>query len=164
MTTEQLNELLYSYEEKAAIELFECDYTLFSLLYSKYKDTPYADIPDTFFMFMELDGWQGMSLRCGVWQYYESGSYENGKLERVKTYLEAQGEKEMADIFSIGIHDYTAPEYGQNFGYPQKWLEEAENIDNWIYDNEEYIYNWKRRLVSSHKDEFLKLAEDKSSI
>ena len=161
MTAEQLNELLLSYEETEAKALFECDYTLFSLLYSIYKDTPQKEIPDTFFMFMEIDGWQGMSQRCGVWQYYESGAYEKGKLERAADYLKAQNEKEMADIFSLGIHDYAAPEYEENCGYPQEWLDEAENIDKWIYDNEEYIYNWKRRLVLSHKDEILKLAEDK---
>jgi len=163
MTRSQMNDLLTGYAGSASENLYEYEYDLYMFFYGIYRDTPFRDIPDTAFMFMETDGWQGMSGRCGVWQYYESGAFDKGRLERAAAYLKADGEEEWADIFASGIHDYAAQEYQAEDNavpYPDEWIDGSEKIDNWIYANELYINEWKRRLILTHKDELLKLAED----
>lgn len=159
MTYDALNDLLVSYEETEIEMLYEYDGDFFMLFYDIFKDKPFIEIPDAAFMFMEIDGWQGMSQRCGVWQYYESGSFEHGKFERVLEYLKSQNEYDMAKIYAIGIHDYDDPKYEENFDYPEEWLVESEKIDTWITENEEHIYTWKKDLILNHRNEILKLAE-----
>lgn len=51
------------------------------LFYDRFKNMSFVDILDSAFMFMEINNWQGMSHRCGVWQYYESGAFQKGKFE-----------------------------------------------------------------------------------
>lgn len=80
MTYNAINELIASAESSGHENFWEYDGEIFMLFYDKFKYTPYADIPDTAFMYMEINNWQGMSVRCGVWQYYESGSFQKGKL------------------------------------------------------------------------------------
>lgn len=72
-------------------------------------------IPDIAFMYMEINNWQGMSVRCGVWQYHKSGAFQKGKFERVLSFLKTSDEKE--------------------------------RIDEWISDNEGYIYKWMYDLI-----------------
>jgi len=38
-------------------------------------------------------------------------------------------------------------------------LDETERIDEWISDNEGYIYKWMYDLILEHKSEVLKLGE-----
>ena len=165
MTYDSLNDLLISYEQTDPSDLFEYDYYFFTLFYETFKDKPVSEIPDAAFMFMEIDGWQGMCQRCGVWQYYENISYECEKAERVINYLRSHNENEMADIYAYGIHDYCSYVHDDDVseyevGYPQEWLDESDKIDNWIMDNEEHIYAFKRDLIISHKAEILDLAEE----
>lgn len=158
MTYETLNNLLISYEKTDITELYEYDYDLFMLFYDIFKDKPFTEIPDTAFMFIEIDSWSGTSMRGGVWQYYEINSEEQGKSERVAEYLKSHGGyDDMADIYAFGIHDYQ--KYTEISEYPEEWLDESYKIDNWIYENENYIYQWKKDLISSHKNEILKLAK-----
>lgn len=158
MTYETLNNLLISYEKTDITELYKYDYDLVMLFYDIFKDTPFTEIPDTAFMFMEIDIWFGTSMRGGVWQYYEINSEEQGKSERVAEYLKSNGGyDDMADIYAFGIHDYQ--KYAEISEYPEEWLDEADKIDDWIYENEYYIYQWKKDLISSHKNEILKLAK-----
>lgn len=163
MTYDALNDLLISYEKAEIENLWDYDYYFFTLFYDIFKEKPNSEIPDAAFMFMEIDGWQGMSQRCGVWQHYESRAFEPDKLERVLKFLKSQNEEEMARIYAYGIHDYAAPEYAENdeFNYPDEWLDESDKIDDWITDNEEHIYRWKRELILSHRNEILELAENK---
>ncbi len=166
MNRNALNDLLVSYENSAPDNLYEFDYHFSMLFYELYKDSPFSQIPDVPFMFMGIDDWQGMSLRCGVWQYYENGDFETGKLQRVTDYLSSHGENDWADVFASGIHDYANEIYQDDpvshaVGYPEQWLEESGKIDDWIYENENYIYEWKRRLILDHKDDVLSLANDK---
>lgn len=159
MTYDLLHDLLISYEQAELSELWNYDYSFFMLFYDIFEDKPFMKIPDVAFMFMEIDNWQGMCQRCGVWQYYENISYEFGKSERVIDYLKSHNENELADIYAYGIHDYCNYEHNGNFDYPQNWLDESEKIDDWIMDNEEHIYKFKRHLVLSHKSDILNLAE-----
>ncbi len=80
-------------------------------------------------------------------------------IERVLFFLKANGEKEMADVYAHGIHDYADKEY-RKYDYPEEWLDEAEEIDEWIKDNQEYFYKWMYDLILEHKNEILKLGEN----
>ena len=60
----------------------------------------------------------------------------------------------MADVYAHGIHDY-ANKRSQKYDYPEEWLDESEEIDEWIKDNEEYIYKWMYDLILEHKNEAL---------
>ena len=59
-------------EEIRQEDFWEYEGEFFLLYYNRFKDTPFMDIPDTAFMYMEISNWRGMSARSGVWQYYES--------------------------------------------------------------------------------------------
>ncbi len=159
MTYSAINELIASAESSGHENFWKYDGEIFMLFYDKFKYTPYADIPDTAFMYMEINNWQGMSVRCGVWQYYESGSFQKGKFERVISFLKTNGEKEMADIYACGIHDYANEKYQQNFDYPEEWFDETERVDKWISDYEKYIFKWMYDLIIAHKSDVLALGE-----
>lgn len=156
MNYDFLNDLLISYEKSDIDNLCDYSYYVFIFFYDIFNTKPYMEIPDTPLMFMEIDNWYGMSMRCGVWQYYEYASCECGKLQKIAGYLKSQGENDMAEVFAYGIHDYYSIENGE---YPQKWLDESEKIDKWIYKNENYILQWQRKLILDHKDEIMQLAE-----
>lgn len=159
MTRSVINELIVSAESSGPESFWKYDGDFFMLFYNRYKHTPSADIPVIAFMYMEINNWQGMSVRCGVWQYYESGAFEKEKFERVLSFLRANDELEMADVYARGIHDYATEKY-QKYDYPEEWFDEAEEIDEWLKDNEEYIYKWMYNLISEHKNEVLKLGEN----
>ena len=129
------------------------------LFYERFKRTVFTDVPDIPFMFMEINNWQGMSVRCGVWQYYESGAFQDGKFERVLSFLKADGEDEMASVYARGIHDYANEKYQGNCDYPEEWFDETDMIDDWISAHEEYIYKWMYDLIMNYQCEVLKLGE-----
>lgn len=159
MTFDALNDLLISYEQTKIEMLFDFDIYFNELFHSYFNEYDIENIPMYVLGFMEIDNWQGMAQRCGVWQYYESRSYEPKKLEAVINLLENQGEEEFVNVFASGIHDYANSEYEENFNYPVEWLEQSNSIDNWIYENERKIYQLKCKLIISNKDEILKLSE-----
>ena len=106
MAYNDVNELIVSAESSGYETFWEYEAKFFMLFYNKFKNTPFMDIPDIAFMYMEISNWHGMSVRSGVWQYYESGALQKGKFERVLSFLKANGEEEMVDIYACGIHDY----------------------------------------------------------
>ncbi len=160
MTYNDINELIVSAELSGHESFWKYDGAFFMLFYNKFKNTQFTDIPDIAFMYMEINNWQGMSVRCGVWQYYESGAFETGKFEKVLAFLKTNGEEKMADVYARGIHDYANERYQKNYDYPDEWFDEAEEIDEWISNNEEYIYKWMYDLILAHKSEILKVGEN----
>ena len=66
MTYNAINELIVSAESSGYESLWEHEGEFFML----FKNTSFMDIPDIAFMYMEINNWQGMSVRCGVWQYF----------------------------------------------------------------------------------------------
>ncbi len=40
-----------------------------------------------------------------------------------------------------GTHDYANKRY-QKYDCPEEWLDDAEEVDEWLKDNEGYIYKW----------------------
>lgn len=160
MTYNTINELIVSAELSGQESFWKYEGEFFMLFYNRFKNTPFTDIPDIAFMYMEINNWQGMSVRCGVWQYYASGAFEKGKFERVISLLKTNGEKEMADIYACGIHDYANERYQTDHDYPGEWFDETEKVDEWISDNDEYIYQWMYDLILEHKSDVLKLGEN----
>lgn len=163
MTYDGIEELIVSAEAAGYERFWEYEGAFFMLFYGRYKDTPFTDIPDVPFMYMEINNWQGMSVRCGVWQYYESGAFQKGKFDRVLSFLKANNEEEMASIYAYGIHDYANEKYQKDEEYPEEWFDEADKIDQWIGDHEEYLYQWMYNFMIHHQNEVLKLHEKTSS-
>lgn len=159
MTYDAIDELIISAGSSGHESFWEYNEAFFMLFYSRFKDTPFVDIPDIAFMFMEMSNWQGMSAQCGVWQYYESRAFETGKFERVLFFLKTNGEEEMADVYACGIHDYANEEYQKDYSYPEEWFHETDTIDEWISNNGAHIYKWMYDLIMSHKSEVLKIGE-----
>ncbi len=160
MTYDEINDLMISAESSGQENFWEYDGEIFMIFYNKFEYTPFTDIPDIAFMYMEINNWQGMSVRSGVWQYYESGAFQKGKFERVLSFLKANGEDEMAGVYAHGIHDYANKKYEKGSDYPEEWFDETERVDEWISDNEEYIYKWMYDLIFEHKADVLKLGEN----
>ena len=158
MTCSAINDLIVSAESSGYENFWEYDGEFFMLFFNKFRHTLVVDIPVIAFMYMEINNWHGMSVRCGGWQYYESGAFEKEKFEWVWSFLRTNGEMEMADVYAHGIHDYANERY-QKYDYPEEWLDEAEEIDEWIKANEEYIYKWMYDLILEHKNEVVKLGE-----
>ena len=160
MTYNAINDLIISAESLGSESFWEYDGEFFILFYNRFKYTPFEDIPDIAFMYMEIQNWQGMSVRCGVWQYYESRAFQKGLFERVLSYLRTNGEEKMADAYACGIHDYANEKYQSNYNYPEEWFVETESVDEWISDNEKSIYNWMYDLIMKHKSDVLCLGEN----
>ena len=80
MTCNTINELIDSAESSGHENFWKYDGEIFMLFYNQFKYTLFTDIPDIAFIYMEINNWQGMSIRCGVWQYYEKGAFEKGKI------------------------------------------------------------------------------------
>lgn len=159
MTFNDINELIVSTESSGYESFWKYEGEFFMLFYQRFRSIQFTDIPDIAFMYMEINNWKGMSVRCGVWQYYEGGSFEKGKFERVLSFLKTNGEDKIADVYACGIHDYANERYQKNYDYPDEWFDETEKIDKWISNNEEYIYKWMYDLILAHKSEVLKLGE-----
>ena len=159
MTYDALNKLIVSLESSGYEKFWEYNEQFFMLFYDRFKSVPFTDIPAIAFMFMEISNWQGMSLRCGVWQYYESGAFQKGKFERVLSFLKMKNEEETASIYAYGIHDYANEKYQENYDYPEEWIDESNKIDKWISDNEVYLHKWMYDLILEHKNEILELGE-----
>lgn len=160
MTDQAIHQLIASAESSGEKGFWKFEGQFFMLFYNSFKNTPFTDIPDIAFMYMEINNWQGMSVRCGVWQYYESGAFQKGKFERVLSFLRANGDEEMADAYACGIHDYANERYQKGSDYPEEWFEETEKTDEWISGHEEYIDQWMYHLIMKHKSEVLKLEEN----
>lgn len=161
MTCNTINELIDSAESSGHENFWKYDGEIFMLFYNQFKYTLFTDIPDIAFIYMEINNWQGMSVRCGVWQYYESGAFQKGKFERVISFLKVNGEDEMADIYAYGIHDYANKKYQKGSDYPEEWFDETEKVDEWIRDHEGYIYKWMYDLIFQHKSDVLKIGENR---
>lgn len=159
MTYDTINELIVSANSSGHEMFWKYDVEFFMLFYDRFKNTVFTDIPDIAFMYMEINNWQGMSVRCGVWQYYESGAFQNEKFERVLSFLKTNDEQEMASVYACGIHDYANEKYQENYDYPEEWFDEMDKIDKWISDNKGYLYKWMYDLILNHKSEVLKFGE-----
>lgn len=128
-------------------EFCELELELFGLIYDKKNNF------DVIELFLTLSNWIGFSLRDGVWTFYEYTTDES--IEKVKKYLEKEKWDELTNMYKLGIHDYHDEKYLDNYDYPEEWMEEAEIIDNWIYENEINIYRFLKEIVLQNEACFL---------
>ncbi|MBS6955349.1 MAG: hypothetical protein KH230_19210 [Enterocloster asparagiformis] len=103
--------------------------------------------------FLTISTWFGTSMRSGVWTFYEVGNIQ--KMKITAQYLRAGGDNELADIFEKGIHDYQNPKYAKNYDYPEEWLEEADEIDQWISAHEDWLWKWEYHILATNRDRIL---------
>lgn len=100
--------------------------------------------------FLVVSNWQATSFQSGVWTYYEATDPQ--MIKNAVNFLKKNSYKELAEIISKGIHDYQNPQYAVEYDYPEKWLEESEEIDNWISEHEDYLQKWLYDLLIDNKE------------
>ena len=115
-----------------------------------YYDIAENDKPLCVTAFLTIANWFAVSLRSGVWTFYEATSPKDINL--TVEFLKKTDNQELTDIFCFGIHDYQNPKYALNFDYPDEWIEESEKIDTWIVEHEDWLYNWERNLLLKNKE------------
>uniref|UniRef100_UPI00405719BF hypothetical protein n=1 Tax=Agathobacter sp. TaxID=2021311 RepID=UPI00405719BF len=78
-------------------------------------------------------------------------------MESTIQYLKESGDDELASVFAKGIHDYQNPKYAKNYDYPKEWLEEAKEIDEWISEQEDWLWKWEYDILIKNRDSILKI-------
>lgn len=95
--------------------------------------------------YLIISSWFGTSQRSGVWTFYEATNLE--EIDATLQYLKTNNDMELAEIFEKGIHDYHNPIYAENFDYPEEWIEESDEIDKWIMEHEEWLWQWEYKML-----------------
>lgn len=133
-------------------EFPEVDYEFYSYFSEKYGYAENYDenVPECITVFMILEDWYSCWFRGGSWTFYE---YYAGKkaLKITLNFLRKFADKEMADIFESGIHEYDNPKYKKDSNYPKEWLDEAEQIDIWIENRESEIFRFLEKILIDNK-------------
>lgn len=62
MAYSSINELIISAESSGPENFWEYDGDFFMLFYNRFKYTPFGDIPDIAFIYMEINNWRGMAI------------------------------------------------------------------------------------------------------
>lgn len=130
------NEEFYFVEGEFILELYNC--------------VPIEKRPLCVIVFFIVSNWFAMSQRSGVWTFYEATAPKD--IELTIQFLEQRGDAEFASIFRYGAHDYQNPKYDGNWNYPEEWIEESEEIDQWITDHENELFMWEKRLLIDNKE------------
>lgn len=101
--------------------------------------------------FLEILNWEAISIRSGVWTYYEASKIEN--MLKTKDYLKDNANKELYIIYSDGIHDYNTASENEI----EQWVNESEIIDMWIKKdkNQNLILNFLKNTILAHKNEII---------
>ena len=87
----------------------------------------------------EIMNWQAMSVRSGVWTYYEITDDCNAKI--LIEGLTLKNESEILNQYCVGIDNYSNEEL-------------MDGIDKWITNNEDKIYRYIADILIQHKDWF----------
>ena len=104
-----------------------------------YRDKQKSSLPAVK-AFLIVSSWYGTSERSGVWEFYESTP--GSDIEEAANYLKEIGHEELSDVISKGIHDWANEKYRTGFNYPDEWMNECDEIDNWIAGNRESLTRW----------------------
>lgn len=138
---DDLNQLYQKLLEMDHKDMYRMEADFFTKLYYDFSEKRLPWIT----AFLTISTWFGTSMRSGVWTFYEVGNIQEMKI--TAQYLRVSGNKELADIFEQGIHDYQSPEYANNYEYPKEWLEEADKIDEWISEHEDSLWKWEYDIL-----------------
>jgi hypothetical protein len=66
----------------------------------------------------------------------------------------------MAAVFAYGIHPYDDKQF-DNIHYPLEWIDDSDEIDDWISANENKIISIQKNIILSNK-EIIKSINSKS--
>lgn len=146
-------EKLYEQLNLLAMDDFE---QIEAAFFQKLQSVPDKIKPQSIVAFLNISNWQGISVRSGVWTFYESANPKD--LVTTSEYLVQKGQIELAAIFNSGIHDYQNPQYAQNYDYPNEWMEESDLIDSWIMVHIKQLNEWKRELLLENRNIIINLA------
>lgn len=128
-------------------DFLEVDYEFCSYFNWKYGYAEKYDenVPECITAFMILEDWYSCWFRSGVWTFYEY--YAGTKALKITVnFLRKFADKEMTDIFESGIH-----EYNKVSDYPQKWIDESEQINVWIEKRETEILRFLEKILIDNK-------------
>lgn len=146
-----LNQLYQKLLEINYKDMYEIETDFFTKLYYDFSEKQLPWITS----FLTISTWFGASMRSGVWTFYEVGNVH--EMEITARYLRVSGDNELADIFEKGIHDYQNPKYAPDCDYPEEWLEEADEIDDWISKHEDDLWKWKYNILIMNRDSILNI-------
>lgn len=153
MVNEKMNDLKLLYEKLSEIDykdMYEMETEFFLKLYYDFSENRLPWIT----AFLTVSSWFGSSQRSGVWTFYEVGNIQ--EIKRTIQYLRENGDYELADVLEKGVHDYQDPKYGENYDYPEEWLKEADKIDEWISEHEDWLWKWEYDILVMNRESILK--------
>lgn len=151
-----LNQLYQKLLEINYKDMYEIEPDFFTKLYYDFSEKQLPWITS----FLTISTWFGTSMRSGVWTFYEVGNVQ--EIEITARYLRVNGDNELADIFEKGIHDYQNPKYVPDCDYPKEWLEEADEIDDWISKHEDDLWKWEYNILIMNRNSILNIASSLS--
>lgn len=112
-----------------------------------------TDKPDFIITFLGLSSWMGTSQRSGVWTYYEAT--DSNLIDTTIQYIiQNKLDEELCNMYILGNHDYGNGKYQDNYDYPQEWIDESEQIDQWITENEKKIILICQDILKTNLDFF----------
>lgn len=147
-----MDDLTHLYQKLLEIDyknMYEIESDFFMKLYYDFSEKQLPWIT----AFLTISTWFGTSMRSGVWTFYEVGNIQ--EMKTTIQYLRIGGDNELADIFEMGMHDYQNPQYAKNYDYPEEWLEEADEIDEWISEHEDWLWKWEYDILIMNRDSIL---------
>ncbi len=150
-----MNELKQLYQKLLKIDdkdMYKLETDFFMILYNDYFENIENGLPWVT-AFLTISTWFGTSMRSGSWTFYEVGNMQ--QIESTLQYLKSSGDDELASIFAKGIHDYQNSVYAENYNYPETWLEESVEIDEWIWEHEDWLWKWEYDILIKNRDSIL---------
>lgn len=84
--------------------------------------------------------WINTSEKTIVLEFYEF--LPEKWIRETVAYLSDTGESEIAEMMEKGIHDYHNPKYTDMCDYPEEWVDDCFEIDDWITKNKERLHQW----------------------
>jgi hypothetical protein len=110
---------------------------LFCIAYVEFRGR--SSLPDWYIELREIMNWQSQSDRAGVWTYYEI--LNDSSAATLISRLKAKGANDIYTMYIMGINKYSDETI-------------MEQIDNWIWNNEERIYQYITDIFINNKDWF----------
>ena len=117
---------------------------IFGLIYDE-RDT---DSPEWLNAFIEISTWESVSLRGGVWTYYEGNVLSI--VEQTSQFLKSSTYTELYEMYTYAMHDYSGEISDEQM---EVWIRESEKVDEWILKNEIQIDLWLKNILCSNKEQ-----------
>ncbi len=131
-------------KEIKAEDLYELEPDIFAVLTDIYEEKPEEWIA----AYLTVSNWFNTSEGEGVWQFYELMDKE--MFETAIVFLKSRGKDELVEMMERGNHDYQNPIYqeDEDLDYPEEWLDESDEIDDWVTDHEDELFQFEYDLLT----------------